>query len=84
MMTYVELMVGMNDKADLFHIYCKVKTRSKKKIKSYSQIILCTCMGMMAMVRWTLGSEWVLDITIYMMNVVAMVSVTPQVFNRVH
>jgi hypothetical protein len=26
---------------------------------------MCTCMGMMGMVRWILGPEWVLDITIH-------------------
>ena len=45
--------------------FAKSKTGSKEKIKSYNQIKMCTCMGMMDMVRWILGPEWVLDITIY-------------------
>jgi hypothetical protein len=37
----------------------------KDKIKSYNQIKLCTCMGMMGMARWILGQAWALDITIH-------------------
>jgi hypothetical protein len=36
----------MKDKAYLYHIYCKVKTGSKEKNKSYNQIKMCTCMDM--------------------------------------
>jgi hypothetical protein len=33
---------------------------------------MCIGVDVMDMVRWTLGLEWVLDITIYKMNVVVM------------
>jgi hypothetical protein len=48
----------------------KSKTGSKEKIKSYNLIKMCMCRDMMDMVRWVLGPEWVLDITISIMNVV--------------
>ena len=35
----------MKYKAYLYHIYCKVKNRSKEKNKSYNQIKMCTCMN---------------------------------------
>jgi hypothetical protein len=31
---------------------------------------MCMCRDMMDMVRWVLGPQWVLDITISIMNVV--------------
>jgi hypothetical protein len=51
----MELKVGYKDEAYLHHIYCKVKTGSKEKIKSYNQIKICMCRDMMDMVRWILG-----------------------------
>ena len=57
--------------------FAKSKTGSTEKIKSYHQIKMCTGMAMVCMVRWILGPEWVLDITIYMMNVLVMVRWTP-------
>jgi hypothetical protein len=36
----------MKDKVCLYRIYCKVKTGSKEKSKSYNQIKMCTCMDM--------------------------------------
>jgi hypothetical protein len=60
----VKLRVGMNDKAYLYHIYCKVKNRIQENNNSYNPIKMCTCMDMIYMVRWILGPEWVLDVTI--------------------
>jgi hypothetical protein len=37
---------------------------------------MCMCRDMMDMVRWILDSEWVLDITTCIMNVVMMVRCT--------
>jgi hypothetical protein len=54
----------------------KSKTESKEKIKSNNQIKMCMCRHMMDMVRWILGPEWVLDITICIMNIVMMVRCT--------
>jgi hypothetical protein len=36
-----------------------------EKNNSYNRIKMCTCMGVMDMVRWILDSEQVLAITIY-------------------
>jgi hypothetical protein len=47
----------------------KSKNGSKEKIKSYNLIKMCMCRDMIDMVRWVLGPEWVLDITISTMNV---------------
>ena len=55
----------MNDKAYLHPYIAKSKTGSKEKIKSYNQIKMCMYMDMVDMVRWILGPEWVLAITIY-------------------
>jgi hypothetical protein len=38
---------------------------SKEKTKSCDHIRMCTYMGMMDMVRWILGPDWVLVITIF-------------------
>ena len=46
--------------------FAKSKTGSTEKIKPYHQIKMCTGMAMVGMVRWILGPEWVLDITIHM------------------
>jgi hypothetical protein len=43
----------------------KSKTRSKEKIKSYDHIKMCIYIGMMDMVRWVPGPDWVLVITIF-------------------
>ena len=57
MIAYVELKVGMNDKAYLHHIYCKVKDWIQEKSNSYNQIKMCTCMDMMGTVRCILGPK---------------------------
>jgi hypothetical protein len=49
--------------------FAKSKTGSKERIKSYIQIKMCICRDMIAMVRWILDPEWVLDITTCIMNV---------------
>jgi hypothetical protein len=54
----------------------KSKTGSKERIKSYNQIKMCMCRDMMGMVKWILGPGWVLDITIWIINVVMMVRCT--------
>jgi hypothetical protein len=65
----MELRVGYKDEAYLHHMYCRVKKRSKDKIKSYNLIKMCMCRDMMDMVRWVLGLEWELYITISIINV---------------
>jgi hypothetical protein len=66
----------VKDEAYLHHMYCKVENR----IQGENQIIqsdkMCMCRDMMDMVRWILGLEWVLYITICIMNVIMMVRCT--------
>jgi hypothetical protein len=72
----MELRVGYKMRNTCITCIAKSKIRSKEKMKSYNQIKMCMCRDMMHMVRWILGPEWVLDITICIMNVVMMVRCT--------